>query len=413
LKTAAIDSADAYQSCFDTVASDQRGKIQAATIKLMLDFIGRCSTAELAQLIPGFCGQAVGVLDFGLCMDSIVRCRTCLLVNSINGLDEDCDGFDNGIVDGTCPPGSVIPTTTTTTTTSTTVPICGNGILQTGETCDDDNPNNQDMCTNQCVPAVCGDHIRCSNAACTTGPGGGPEQCDGLASAQCPGACLENCECAGATLPPTTTTTTTTTTSTTTTVTVPDIIQVFDHACIDAILNVPFLGGPQNIKSFGTVTLRIEMDTLGDDDGDNKEDVEAEVTALLFTASAEQGTIVVRLANPNRHPAQNQITRGLIEENVDSTPGLDWTPFGGGGSATVRFTRSFVEAQITGQINNVIHHDVPIDLLGTFDSSPPTANHPLVMQNATPVPVLTESDAQFLNSTISAVSLDLNASVCE
>jgi hypothetical protein len=193
----------------------------------------------------------------------------------------------------------------------------------------------------------------------------------------------------------------------------PDVTETFPTACIDAILNIPLLGGPQQIKASGSVTLRLEFSTLGDGDFDGKEDIEAEVTALLFTATSEQGTITVRLANPNRHPEQNQVTRGRIEENVDSTPDLDWTPNGGGGSATVRFQRSFVEAQIQGQINTVIHHDVPIDLLGTFASDPPAPGNTLVMQNASPVPVLTESDSQFLNSTITAVSLDLNAATCE
>jgi hypothetical protein len=47
LKTAAIDSAASLQDCYDTVARDVRGKIGAATIKLMLDFISRCSIEDL------------------------------------------------------------------------------------------------------------------------------------------------------------------------------------------------------------------------------------------------------------------------------------------------------------------------------------------------------------------------------
>jgi hypothetical protein len=167
------------------------------------------------------------------------------------------------------------------------------------------------------------------------------------------------------------------------------------------------------------------MSNLGDSDNDGKEDIPAEVTDLLFTASSSQGDLTVRLANPNRHPEQNQITRGVIEENVDTTPDLDWSPFGGGGSATARFTRSFIEAQIVGTINTTIHHDVPIDLLGTLDSEPPTPGHTLVMQATPPVssgpcngispcvPALTESDAVFLNSSIRGLSLDLNATTCE
>ncbi len=39
------------------------------------------------------------------------------------------------------------------------VPICGNGIQEKGEECDDGNDNNSDSCTNECKSAHCGDGI--------------------------------------------------------------------------------------------------------------------------------------------------------------------------------------------------------------------------------------------------------------
>ncbi len=36
---------------------------------------------------------------------------------------------------------------------------CGNGVLESGEQCDDGNTNNNDACTNSCLDAVCGDGI--------------------------------------------------------------------------------------------------------------------------------------------------------------------------------------------------------------------------------------------------------------
>ncbi|MCB1454664.1 MAG: DUF4215 domain-containing protein [Rhizobiaceae bacterium] len=38
-------------------------------------------------------------------------------------------------------------------------PICGNGIVEPGEACDDGNSSNTDACNNQCELTVCGDGI--------------------------------------------------------------------------------------------------------------------------------------------------------------------------------------------------------------------------------------------------------------
>ena len=38
-------------------------------------------------------------------------------------------------------------------------PVCGNGKLEAGERCDDGNEVNDDACSNQCLPAECGDGI--------------------------------------------------------------------------------------------------------------------------------------------------------------------------------------------------------------------------------------------------------------
>ncbi len=54
-------------------------------------------------------------------------------------------------------------------TTQELSPTCGNGIVQSGEQCDDGNANNNDACTNTCKTAICGDNIVYT----------GFEQCDG------------------------------------------------------------------------------------------------------------------------------------------------------------------------------------------------------------------------------------------
>jgi len=75
-----------------------------------------------------------------------------------NGGVEDCDGIDNncnGVIDEGCP-------------------VCGNGIVEAGETCDDGNHNNTDACPDgiqgTCHPAECGDgHVQAGVEECDDG----------------------------------------------------------------------------------------------------------------------------------------------------------------------------------------------------------------------------------------------------
>ncbi len=75
-----------------------------------------------------------------------------------NGGIENCDNLDNncdGVIDEGCP-------------------VCGNGVVETGETCDDGNHNNTDDCPDgiggSCEPAVCGDgHVHATNEECDDG----------------------------------------------------------------------------------------------------------------------------------------------------------------------------------------------------------------------------------------------------
>ncbi|HYC56863.1 MAG TPA: hypothetical protein VEL28_18165 [Candidatus Binatia bacterium] len=66
------------------------------------------------------------------------------------------------------------------TTTSTTVePECGNGDVEEGEECDTgDDVDDNSPCTEDCNDAICGDGLECNETGCTTGPGGGIEECD-------------------------------------------------------------------------------------------------------------------------------------------------------------------------------------------------------------------------------------------
>ena len=122
------------------------------------------------------------------------------------GIEECDDGANNSDVDpDACRSHCVLPG-------------CGDGVVDSGEECDDDNTDDLDgcdsscqnecgngnvdnpvleqcddgntvssvACLNDCTLASCGDGIACTDAACTTGPGGGPEECD-LATDCCQG----------------------------------------------------------------------------------------------------------------------------------------------------------------------------------------------------------------------------------
>jgi hypothetical protein len=102
-----------------------------------------------------------------------------ITIQSICGDDikddgEQCDGTDDALCPGecdeecSCPEGgtttSSTTTSTSTTSTSTTTlpPVCGNGVIETGEVCDDGEANSDTVpnaCRTDCTRPVCGDGV--------------------------------------------------------------------------------------------------------------------------------------------------------------------------------------------------------------------------------------------------------------
>ncbi|MDC0673403.1 SBBP repeat-containing protein [Nannocystis radixulma] len=89
--------------------------------------------------------------------------------------------------DGTTEPASTTDASTTTTTDGTTdasttgpEPICGNGTLEQGESCDDGDADETDACTTLCKPPACDDGLKSGDESDTDCGG----SCDGCGLGQ-------------------------------------------------------------------------------------------------------------------------------------------------------------------------------------------------------------------------------------
>ena len=78
----------------DKIAKDCKTKVDQAIDKKCLDLP--------TGLFPG-CGTSVSKVDLQICVDEAVECEVCKLLNEIDGLSRDCDEFDDGIANGSCP----------------------------------------------------------------------------------------------------------------------------------------------------------------------------------------------------------------------------------------------------------------------------------------------------------------------
>lgn len=361
LKTGQIDSTADMEACLDGLTGEGDGAaiVAKAVQKLMLQSVSKCDINSVVDLFPGVCGDTAGVLDFGACAGSLVKCRSCLSLNDVALMDRECDTFDDGLANFTCPPNFV--TTTTSTTTSTT-----------------------------------------STTTSTT----------------------------STTLPPTTTTTldtttttldtsTTTSTTSTTTTTLPALQTfVFDMACAEATLDVPLLGGAQNLKDFASVTVTVDLSTLGDRNGNGLEDVDVEITDLLFQGDLTPPDFVeVREQNPAQHPFIDQRSLGFFEESVNSNPGvLDIDPITPGATGTASVD-VFIEAQVVVStpiaLDTVLHHDVAVNIQGPVSSNPPLEGDIFSMTNGSPIPIKNAAEADFFGTTITGFSVELSATTCE
>jgi len=117
LKSGVITTGASLADCFDNVSAD--GKAISALSKMDADFTKRCAPLPVASLFPGTCASAPDLPD---CFYEITLCRTCRMLDLMDGTARDCDLFDNGAADASC---ETPPIVTTTTTTTLPDPTCG------------------------------------------------------------------------------------------------------------------------------------------------------------------------------------------------------------------------------------------------------------------------------------------------
>ncbi len=105
LEAGTIDSQSSLEACVEAVESDESGKIGKVRTKLSGKVTKKC-TAKGVDLAAAFPASCIRTADFASRVDRLVECRACLLMNAMDDLAYDCDGFDDGAINGTCPPAS-------------------------------------------------------------------------------------------------------------------------------------------------------------------------------------------------------------------------------------------------------------------------------------------------------------------
>ena len=99
-RVAPIRSPDAAARCLDALDADDRGRLAKAMTKIERMLAKRCRNLGTDWTFPGRCGAAT---DFTACVRDRSDCRVCLGLNAMAGLGADCDAFDDGSVNLSCP----------------------------------------------------------------------------------------------------------------------------------------------------------------------------------------------------------------------------------------------------------------------------------------------------------------------
>jgi hypothetical protein len=165
-------ASDLAGRCLGAVDADDSGRIGKSVDRLIESFIKRCG--RLDDPMAPFPGSCRGEPEFPACVRERARCRSCLALDATDALGVDCDEFDDGERDGSCPVDECALDSTNdcdanavcATTPSSHTCTCNPGYSGDGLTCFD---------VDECALGVCPVYSLCVNTegsfycACTGG----------------------------------------------------------------------------------------------------------------------------------------------------------------------------------------------------------------------------------------------------
>ncbi|MFT4572159.1 MAG: hypothetical protein ACI91F_003057, partial [Candidatus Binatia bacterium] len=234
LKQGTIVEADDIAGCIGVAGGHITASAGKTLDKLAKAVTDKCAGQTASAAFAGSCASSANTATLSSCLQTAVECRFCTMTADMFSLDFDCDGFDDGIVNGSC--GSGISVSTTTTVPFDTV--CGNDadeaiaaefdLLVEATNCTFDCLFDGDLpgCVGTCVSGATGlspDCALCYGQSSQCGIGACTVECAADQSAPECTACLDvNCipafdVCSGVPIIVTTTLFVSTTTTTTTT----------------------------------------------------------------------------------------------------------------------------------------------------------------------------------------------------
>jgi len=97
-----------------SIAADTKGRIAKGIAGLDKAITKGCVEESVPStgVFPNECDNLTGV-PLRDCLDVLVECRVCQMINDIDGIWVDCDTFDNGVADASCASGTgPVPTPT-------------------------------------------------------------------------------------------------------------------------------------------------------------------------------------------------------------------------------------------------------------------------------------------------------------
>ena len=140
------------------VTDDLRGLRSKFTTLLAATITKKCPSLDLGAAFPGTCSGEAEAGSLATCIAERADCRVCQAVNAVGSTSANCDLFDDDEANLSC---------------SNQLQPCGNGILETGEECDEGEDNSDTepgACRSDCRLPRCGDAVIDTGEACDNGP---------------------------------------------------------------------------------------------------------------------------------------------------------------------------------------------------------------------------------------------------